>query len=85
MIVLVGTVIYAMLGERLYLLVHKRNKLVEKAGGWRVSERAIGVEGQAAVGRVGELHRRERITLGVGVVGQDAGGGFVSRWSSSVL
>src|SRR3989449_4435567 len=40
-----------------------------------VAEGAVGVEGHASVGRVAELGGREGVGLGVGVVGEDAGGG----------
>ena len=41
-------------------------------GGRRVGEGAIGIQRQRAVAGVGNLHRRARVALGVGVVGQYA-------------
>ena len=41
--------------------------------GRRVDERAIGIEGQRPVGRAGHQHRRQRIAVDVGIVGQHAG------------
>ena len=37
--------------------------------------RAVGAEGQRAVGRVADLDRGQAVAVGVGVVGQDARGG----------
>src|SRR5437870_3411856 len=48
-----------------------------RAGVVAVAEGAVGVEGHASVGRVAELGGREGVGLGVGVVGEDAGGGAV--------
>src|SRR2546427_7963500 len=50
-----------------------------------VAEGPVGVEGQAAVGRVAELRRREGVGLGVGVVGQDAGGRAVKDGDRAAL
>src|SRR5437870_5380608 len=50
-----------------------------------VAEGAVGVEGHAAVGRVAELGGGEGVGLGVGVVGEDAGGGAVEHGDRAAL
>src|SRR5207247_453247 len=50
-----------------------------------VAEGAVGVEGHASVGRVAELGGREGVGLGVGVVGEDAGGGAVEHCDRAAL
>src|SRR5206468_849975 len=44
-------------------------------GGRDVGERTVGVDGDRAVGGVGDLGRRQGVAVDVGVVAQHAGGG----------
>src|SRR2546428_12633069 len=50
-----------------------------------VAEGAVGVEGHAPVGRVAELGGGEGVGLGVGVVGEDAGGRAVEDCDRAAL
>jgi hypothetical protein len=51
----------------------------DEVGGWLVGERAVGLEGQRAVGGTGGEHRRQCLSVGGNVTGQHAVGRHAQR------